>query len=930
MASTTGQVAVVEILRGGDVFAMPLEGATMTIGRAPDNDVILDDPAVSRHHARIERSGAVTSIVDLGSANATRINDSEVDPKVTYRLREGDTVRIGGYTLRLRAESGPVVAGSRGGAIPAGLHTGMGGLAGVAGLAAPAAPVAASPAGAGGAAAAPRLVVTTPRGTREFPLDRDVLVLGRDPGADIQVDEQVVSRRHAEFRRAGAGWEIVDLGSMNGLAANGQRFQQKVLQDGETIRIASSVSLTFRSAAPAAAPAPAAPAASAAPSVLPAAWVAGPGPAAASPHVEHLDRGAPQRISLAGKAAITFGRDPRNDVALDHPSVSRLHARMVRYAEGFAIEDHGSTNGTFVNGARLYPGQPTALRIGDVIRIGPAKFTYGPEVLERVEDSRNLSLDVLHLNQFVGKGLNLLQDISFAIKPREFVAVVGVSGAGKSTLLDALNGFRPANQGNVLVNGTDLYKNLDSYRTDLGYVPQDDIIHRELSPFQALDFAARLRLPADTTDQERTARVLEVLETLGLSERKDVPITRLSGGQRKRVSIGVELLTRPGLFFLDEATSGLDPGTESQMMKLLRTLADQGHTIVLITHATKNVMLCDQVVFLAKGGFLAYYGPPEEALGFFGVTDFDEIYIKLEQERSPAEWAELYRHSPQFRTYVVERLQGVAAGDSGPVARAGLTPGSTVKRVSSFGQFGILSRRSLAILARDRFSLLLMLAIAPGIGLMDLLTWKKQFFTDPAQFGQARTFMFLALLTSVLIGAIASMREIVKEAEVYRRERMVTLKIAPYVASKVALGVALALYQAAVFTLTKKLATGFFWPPGAGGMAKAFVTFFLATLSGMLLGLFISAISSNQNVTPLLLIVFLVPQFLFGNPDLSIGKAGDAIGSITTTKWGFQALLIITGFSTTSLISRWAILLVICGVLFVLLLGAQKRKDIKR
>src|SRR6266581_4317394 len=809
---------------------MPLEGATMTIGRAPDNDVILDDPAVSRHHARIERSGAVTSIVDLGSANATRINDSEVDPKVTYRLREGDTVRIGGYTLRLRAESGPVVAGSRGGAIPAGLHTGMGGLAGVAGLAAPAAPVAASPAG------------------------------------------------------AGAGWEIVDLGSMNGLAANGQRFQQKVLQDGETIRIASSVSLTFRSAAPAAAPAPAAPAASAAPSVLPAAWVAGPGPAAASPHVEHLDRGAPQRISLAGKAAITFGRDPRNDVALDHPSVSRLHARMVRYAEGFAIEDHGSTNGTFVNGARLYPGQPTALRIGDVIRIGPAKFTYGPEVLERVEDSRNLSLDVLHLNQFVGKGLNLLQDISFAIKPREFVAVVGVSGAGKSTLLDALNGFRPANQGNVLVNGTDLYKNLDSYRTDLGYVPQDDIIHRELSPFQALDFAARLRLPADTTDQERTARVLEVLETLGLSERKDVPITRLSGGQRKRVSIGVELLTRPGLFFLDEATSGLDPGTESQMMKLLRTLADQGHTIVLITHATKNVMLCDQVVFLAKGGFLAYYGPPEEALGFFGVTDFDEIYIKLEQERSPAEWAELYRHSPQFRTYVVERLQGVAAGDSGPVARAGLTPGSTVKRVSSFGQFGILSRRSLAILARDRFSLL-------------------------------------------LIGAIASMREIVKEAEVYRRERMVTLKIAPYVASKVALGVALALYQAAVFTLTKKLATGFFWPPGAGGMAKAFVTFFLATLSGMLLGLFISAISSNQNVTPLLLIVFLVPQFLFGNPDLSIGKAGDAIGSITTTKWGFQALLIITGFSTTSLISRWAILLVICGVLFVLLLGAQKRKD---
>jgi ABC-type multidrug transport system ATPase subunit/pSer/pThr/pTyr-binding forkhead associated (FHA) protein len=924
--ASTSQVAVLEILRGGDVYEFPLEGATLSIGRAPDNDVILDDPAVSRYHARIERSGEVASIVDLGSANSTTINDAEIEPKVAYRLREGDTVRIGGYALHLRAEGGPVVARSRGGVIPVGLHTRMEGVsaspaiaeAGVGAVGGGAAGV-----GAVGVAAPPRLVVTTPRGTREFTLDRDVMVLGRDPGADIQVDEQVVSRRHAELRRAGTGWEIVDLGSMNGLAVNGQRFQQKVLLDGEAIRIASSVTLTYRS--PPSAFAPVVPAV-AAPSV------AGPGPAAASPHVERLDHGAPQRIPLAGKATLTFGRDPRNDVTLDHPSVSRLHARLVRYPEGFAIEDHGSTNGTFVNGSRLYSGQPTALRIGDVIRIGPAKFTYGQEVLERVEDSRNLSLDVLHLNQVVGKGLNLLQDISFAIKPKEFVAVVGVSGAGKSTLLDALNGFRPANKGNVLVNGTDLYRNLDSYRTDLGYVPQDDIIHKELSPYQALDFAARLRLPADTTDQERTARVLEVLETLGLSERKDVPITRLSGGQRKRVSIGVELLTRPGLFFLDEATSGLDPGTESQMMKLLRSLADQGHTIVLITHATKNVMLCDQVVFLAKGGYLAYYGPPEEALGFFGVTDFDEIYIKLEQELSPAEWAERYRHSPQYRTNVVDRLQGVTAGDTGPVARVGLSPGSRVKRVSSFGQFAILSGRSLAILARDRFSLLLMLAIAPGIGLMDLLTWKKQFFTDPAQIGLARTFMFLALLTSVLIGAVASMREIVKEAEVYRRERMVTLKIAPYVLSKVGLGVVLAVYQAAVFTLTKKLATGFYWPPGAGGVVKAFVTFFLATMSGMLLGLFISAISSNQNVTPLLLIVFLVPQFLFGNPDLSIGMASEVLGNITPTKWGFQALKVISGprFSSASLFPRWLALLVICGVLFVLLLGAQKRKDIRR
>ncbi len=214
MASTTGRVAVVEITRGGDVYELPLEAAALSIGRAPDNDVVLDDPAVSRHHARIERSGDMASIVDLGSANSTRVNETEIEPKVPYRLREGDSVRIGAYSLRLRAESGPISAGSRGGAVPQGLYVEQ-----------QASPPAASPPVAPSAPAS--LVVDTPQGTREFPLDRDRLVLGRDPTADITIDDQVVSRRHAELRRSGGGYEIVDLGSTNGLAANGQRFSQK-------------------------------------------------------------------------------------------------------------------------------------------------------------------------------------------------------------------------------------------------------------------------------------------------------------------------------------------------------------------------------------------------------------------------------------------------------------------------------------------------------------------------------------------------------------------------------------------------------------------------------------------------------------------------------------------------------------------------------
>src|SRR5262249_32093625 len=192
----------------------------------------------------------------------------------------------------------------------------------------------------------------------------------------------------------------------------------------------------------------------------------------------------------------------------------------------------------------------------------------------------------------------------------------------------------------------------DLFRGEIGYVPQRDIVHMELTPQSALDYAAQLRMPPDTTRAERQGRVQEVLADLDLGERKSAPISQLSGGQLKRVSIGVELLTKPRLFFLDEPMSGLDPGTEYEMMKLLRQLADQGRTVVLITHATKNVMLCDKVAFLARGGYLSYFGPPDAALAYFDQyrtarerrekeMEFDDIYSILDDPRrgTPAEWA---------------------------------------------------------------------------------------------------------------------------------------------------------------------------------------------------------------------------------------------------------------------------------------------------
>jgi ABC-type multidrug transport system ATPase subunit len=840
-----------EVRCGDEIREFPLAQGTITIGRAEDNQVVLSDSLVSRYHAQVDVAEEAYHIRDLGSANGTRIDEVEADPKVPYPLHDGAIVTIGGSRLVLRLSDG------------SGDETRIYSN-----------PEATQVSGAGAtdiiAPSHPHLTITTPRSSNDIPLERDVLTLGRDPASDLVIDDSVVSRHHAELRRAGMGYEVIDMGSANGLTIGGEPIRTKALVDGDVLWIGTTVSLTYKS-------------------VLGA----------------EEETVAPLRLERNDRHVTTIGRHPQNDIALDHPTVSRVHARIAwSDADGaHLVEDLGSSNGTFVNGQPILSGATHPLRSADTIRIGPVKFVYAPDRLEQVDESRNLRLDALHLNRVVGKGLNLLQDISLSIHPHEFVAVVGVSGAGKSTLLDALNGFRPATAGAVLVNETDLYRNFNSYRSDLGYVPQDDIIHKELTVYKALDYAARLRLPPDTAGVERHERVETVLETLGLGERRDVPIQSLSGGQRKRVSIGSELLTRPGLFFLDEATSGLDPGTESQMMRLLRKLADQGHTILLVTHATKNVMLCDQVVFLAKGGHLAYFGPPDQALTYFEVDDFDGIYEKLENELTPATWGEKFSKSDQYQEFVVGRLRErygdlvhtppaknvIATGGgkaSGAIAAAS-------PRVSTLRQFWILSSRYVNIIRRDRMTVLLLFLIAPAIGTIDLIAWPRSLFdVRDGDAIRAMTMLFLAALMPFLVGAAGSVREIVKEAPVYRRERTVSLRLLPYLTSKVWVGFLFSLYHALALFAFKFVAIDFSHLGGAD-MAQFYVTLVLAAMSGVMWGLLISAIVPREDQAMFLVMAVVVVQMVFSGgllPLSQLGIAGEVLGDLSSTKWVYEAL----------------------------------------
>jgi ABC-type multidrug transport system ATPase subunit len=405
-------------------------------------------------------------------------------------------------------------------------------------------------------------------------------------------------------------------------------------------------------------------------------------------------------------------------VVLSHPQVSAHHARLVREGGTHRILDLNSTNHVFVNSELT---TSYLLKLGDEIRIGPFKLVYEANQLTQYDESNFIRIDAQSLKKSGNNNVTLLNNISLVIPPRKFVALVGGSGAGKSTLMDALNGLRPASEGKVLYNGQDYYRNIASYSTQLGYVPQDDIVHKDLTVERALYYAAKLRLPGDFTDEQIEQRIKEVLEDVEMTSRRKLLVKKLSGGQRKRVSIALELLANPSIFFLDEPTSGLDPGLDRKMMYLLRKLADKGHTIVLVTHATNNINSCDYVCFLAQGGRLAYFGPPDEARTYFGKTDFAEIYTSLEptdeKPDAPEEAEARFKLSKEYQEYVAQPLREPPS-DTRPGLDGRAKVRKRAKRGNPFKQFVLLSRRNFELLKNDRSTLILLLIQAPLLALL--------------------------------------------------------------------------------------------------------------------------------------------------------------------------------------------------------------------
>ena len=849
------------------------------IGRDEGVDITIPSPAVSRRHARFMREGDGYGIEDLGSSNGTFINGDRLIGRRT--LKSGDQIRLG-QTITLRYDA-------RGDTPVKGIATSV--------EAAPLPPMASTRASSSvpahvrqttvgedidlPVAAGPRRLNITIAGgeTQTYTLTRSTMTIGRVEGNDIVIPSPIVSGKHARLEQSGGGgYKLVVLAeARNPVFFEGRPLDgSRILKHGDILRIGGQdpgmlVTLTYDA------------------------------PAEASQQLE-------RDIVFGEKTLIQIGRDPGNDVVLPSPSVSRFHAQVQRVGQRYRVEDLRSSNGTFVNGQRI-EGQ-VWLKPDDTIKIGQFRFVVGKDQLAQFDDSRGMRVEAVGLNKWVRQDLNILQNISVAIQPREFIVVVGQSGGGKSTFVDSVAGYRPATQpSKVYVNDIDIYQNFDSIRNEIGFVPQKDIIHMELTVYQALDYAAQLRMPADTTPAEREKRIMEVLDDLDLTHRKDVQISGLSGGQQKRVSIGVELLTKPGLFFLDEPTSGLDPGTETALMQLMRRLADQGRTIILITHATKNVMLADKVIFLARGGYLAWFGPQDEALAYFdqhrserdrraGKIEFDEIYAILDDPSrgKAADWANRYTQSAAYQEYIAKPLAGKFAIHSSqqPTIKERPRAAANTKQVSSLRQFMILSSRNIKILTRDRTALRLMLLAAPIVSLLDvifsLVLGRTPFDYYDGNMANVMITLFFLAIYGIMVGGMSQMREIVKEQDIYKRERLVNLKILPYVMSKIWVAALLAAYQAAVYTIVHYLA--FKVPGGVMEFILMYITMVLVTFAGMMLGLFASALAPNANSAPLIVIILLLPQIVLGGAVIPIPPS---INVPISSRWAFESMIAITG-----------------------------------
>ncbi len=773
--------------------------------------------------------------------------------------------------------------------------------------------------------------------------------LGRTPDNEIVVNHPLVSRRHLSVEwSATAGWQVIDAGSTNGMYSAGVRQNVVTVGNGARVHLGDGqtgpiLELTPQSPAaptligppsgaqqtqqPPSTRRPAAPPPQSGPGPRPPhqrlnqppnqapqppasapfrsqpgdpGWRPAPrfGELQNAPHLAALHQNAsavfqvPGELRNGGRETIslsgvqTIGRTPDNDIVVSDVLASRHHAKLSSSPQGLLLEDLNSVNGTFVNGHRVMAHR---LSEGDVVTIGNSDFVMSSGALVRgrpqVEVAGGVQVDGVSLTI---DGKTLLNDISFNAAPGTLTAIIGPSGAGKSTVSKIVAGLGNPTVGVVTFEGRGVHTEYEALRTRIGMVPQDDVLHRKLTLRQALRYAAELRLPADLSTADRDQVIDGVLSELQLTEHVNTRVDKLSGGQRKRASVAMELLTGPSLLILDEPTSGLDPALDRQVMQTLRRLADAGRVVLVVTHSLTYLSLCDQVLLLAPGGKTAYCGAPKDVGSELGTTDWAEIFAFTADQPDQA-WARYRQRHPH-------------ASAPRPAPPAG--PPVTVPQASGGRQTSTVFRRQLRLILADRGYLVFLLLLPVVLGLLTLVIPGDLGFgvaesgvpLGPGELPkvsvEAVQLLVVLVIGAAFMGAALTVRDLVGERAIFERERAVGLRPGAYLFAKVIVFFLLTAIQSAIMLgITYGLRDlpeegGVFLPPPVSLFVAITVLACVSTLVGLAIS---SMVKSNEQTMPPLVIVVMV-QLVFCGGLFPITAAGAAqLGWIFPAYWGYTA-----------------------------------------
>lgn len=671
-----------------------------------------------------------------------------------------------------------------------------------------------------------------------------VITIGRGANNNVVLNNPAVSNFHCEMVIKNGATVITDKNSSNGVYVNGVRVTSKSLIKGDIVTLGSKFVFDWEAFS-----------------------VSGRGSGSVQPVTPST-----------GKSEYIIGRDPSCDRQIDNIKVSRKHCRLFLEAGSWFVEDLGSSNGTFLNGSKVVKSNVIS---SDILTVGGVPFT-----LESLRSGSKISLDEIsisaqHLIYFAGEK-RLIDDISLNISPGQFIGLIGGAGAGKTTLMYLMCGINKPASGDVKINGESLVSNPESFKGVFGYVPQDDILHRELEVRESLLYTGRLRLGHQIEETEIDERAGKVIKKLRLQEAENVKIGSpekkgISGGQRKKVNLAQELMTDPNILVLDEPTSGLDPRSDREVMQILRGIADEGRTVLLITHniSEANFKFFTHVIVLAKNGKLAFFGPSSEVKEYFQVDDPVKIFDELDKF-TPDQWKQKFKNSKYYDNF---------ANPDTVIKKPQITHKTVPQTADIFNQLTTLTSRYLKIMMRDTLNLAFLLIQAPFIAILINILFKQNEGETPA--------LFVLTVSAIWLGCSNSVREIVKERSIYKRERMVNLSIPAYLVSKLAVLLLFSIFQTFILVVITGNKFNF------ENDVQLFFILLLASFTSTVMGLLLSAFSKTDAFALTILPLVLIPMVIFAGmvqPLRAMAESGiDILAGFWLSRWVFE-LALLTSF----------------------------------